>query len=164
MHSNVPEEQTSYEQGGWQEYYFEPMKAYFAKAKRASGAKKPKKAARKPKPKPKAKRAMTMEAKRGPTPKAKAAGKNKPKAVVTAKAKPKRAGEQSTNPPAPPRHASSSGADQFGHRHFVVPARNTRIDQLVHGFDDDWMRRMRIRFSMAAWPNERRRLDCLLRH
>lgn len=36
VHSNVPEEQTSYEQGGWQEYYFEPMKAYFAKAKRAS--------------------------------------------------------------------------------------------------------------------------------
>ena len=38
VHSNVPEEQTSYEQGGWQEYYFEPMKAYFAKAKRASCA------------------------------------------------------------------------------------------------------------------------------
>ena len=54
-------------QGGWQQYYFEPMKAYFAKAKRASGPKKPKKAARKPKPK--AKRAMTMEATRGQTPK-----------------------------------------------------------------------------------------------
>ena len=51
VHTNVPDELTSYEQGGWAEYYFEPMKAYFAKAKRASGAKKPKKAARKPKPK-----------------------------------------------------------------------------------------------------------------
>jgi uncharacterized protein YndB with AHSA1/START domain len=30
VHSNVPEGQTSYEQGGWQEHYFEPMKKYFA--------------------------------------------------------------------------------------------------------------------------------------
>jgi len=29
-HSNVPEEQRSYEEGGWQENYFEPMVAYFA--------------------------------------------------------------------------------------------------------------------------------------
>jgi len=88
QHSNVPEEQTRYEQGGWQQYYFEPMKKYFAKAKRARGAKKPKKAARKPKPK--AKRATTIKAKPGLMPKAKAAGKKKPK-VVTAKAKSKRA-------------------------------------------------------------------------
>ena len=96
VHSNVPEEQTSYEQGGWQKYYFEPMTAYFAKAKRARGAKKPKKAAQKPKPK--AKRAMTIKAKRGLTPKGKAAGKKKPKAVITAKAKPKRAGGAKRRP------------------------------------------------------------------
>jgi len=35
VHSNVPDEQTSYEQGGWQEYYFEPMKEYFAELNRA---------------------------------------------------------------------------------------------------------------------------------
>jgi len=29
-HSNVPDGQTSYELGGWQEYYFGPMKEYFA--------------------------------------------------------------------------------------------------------------------------------------
>jgi hypothetical protein len=29
-HSDVPDEQTSYEPGGWQEHYFEPMKEYFA--------------------------------------------------------------------------------------------------------------------------------------
>ena len=39
-HSGVPDGQTSYEQGGWRDHYFTPMKAYFAegaaKAKRAS--------------------------------------------------------------------------------------------------------------------------------
>lgn len=34
VHSNVPEGQRSYEQGGWQEHYFEPMKQYFARRKR----------------------------------------------------------------------------------------------------------------------------------
>jgi activator of HSP90 ATPase len=29
-HTNVPDGQTGYEQGGWQESYFEPMKEYFA--------------------------------------------------------------------------------------------------------------------------------------
>jgi uncharacterized protein YndB with AHSA1/START domain len=33
-HTNVPEAQRSYEQGGWQEHYFDPMKEYFAKRKR----------------------------------------------------------------------------------------------------------------------------------
>ena len=30
-HSNVPDGQRGYEQGGWQKSYFDPMKAYFAK-------------------------------------------------------------------------------------------------------------------------------------
>jgi hypothetical protein len=30
VHTNVPDDQISYEQGGWEEYYFEPMKAYFS--------------------------------------------------------------------------------------------------------------------------------------
>lgn len=29
-HTNVPDGQTQYEQGGWQESYFEPMEEYFA--------------------------------------------------------------------------------------------------------------------------------------
>jgi activator of HSP90 ATPase len=29
-HSNVPEDQLGYEDGGWQQSYFDPMKAYFA--------------------------------------------------------------------------------------------------------------------------------------
>ena len=28
-HSKVPQDQKSYEEGGWQEHYFEPMKRYF---------------------------------------------------------------------------------------------------------------------------------------
>ena len=30
LHSNVPDEQTGYERGGWQDFYFAPMRAYFA--------------------------------------------------------------------------------------------------------------------------------------
>jgi activator of HSP90 ATPase len=32
-HSGVPDGQTSYENGGWQDNYLAPMKAYFARAK-----------------------------------------------------------------------------------------------------------------------------------
>ena len=30
VHSNVPDNQMSYEQGGWEQHYFGPMKKYFA--------------------------------------------------------------------------------------------------------------------------------------
>ena len=80
VHRNVPEEQTGYERGGWQEHYFEPMKEYFAKR-----AGKTAKAA--PKAKTKAK------AKTRPVRKAKAASKRKAtarkKARATAKTKSK---------------------------------------------------------------------------
>jgi len=39
-HADVPDGQTSYEQGGWQRSYFEPMQRYFAKAQRKPAAKK----------------------------------------------------------------------------------------------------------------------------
>jgi Activator of Hsp90 ATPase homolog 1-like protein len=64
-HTNVPDGQTSYELGGWEEHYFEPMTQYFADRappegaeettqpatpiKRAAGRKKVKRAAPKPK-------------------------------------------------------------------------------------------------------------------
>ena len=35
-HSNVPDGQTLYERGGWQEHYFKPIKAYFAKRRSKS--------------------------------------------------------------------------------------------------------------------------------
>jgi uncharacterized protein YndB with AHSA1/START domain len=31
VHSDVPDDQRDYEEGGWEENYFEPMKAYFAR-------------------------------------------------------------------------------------------------------------------------------------
>lgn len=36
-HNGVPDGQTSYENGGWQDNYFAPMKAYFAGAKKTKG-------------------------------------------------------------------------------------------------------------------------------
>jgi uncharacterized protein YndB with AHSA1/START domain len=50
-HSGVPDGHTSYEEGGWQKSYFEPMKAYFARqaerlVRKYAGTKKPGKKAR----------------------------------------------------------------------------------------------------------------------
>jgi len=36
VHSNVPDEQRNYEEGGWESNYFEPMKAYFANLRGAA--------------------------------------------------------------------------------------------------------------------------------
>jgi uncharacterized protein YndB with AHSA1/START domain len=41
VHSNVPDGQTSYERGGWETHYFAPMRAYFAKRRRAAAKKAP---------------------------------------------------------------------------------------------------------------------------
>lgn len=73
VHSNVPDEQTSYEQGGWQEHYFEPMAEFFSKR---AGTPKSAQAASKPK----RKRAKTKEKSRRTAPKAKRkAMKSQPK-------------------------------------------------------------------------------------
>lgn len=45
IHSNVPDDQRSYEEGGWQTHYFEPMQEYFGRL-RAAGAAVPAKAGR----------------------------------------------------------------------------------------------------------------------
>src|SRR6516225_840547 len=50
-HTNVPDAQRSYEEGGWQEHYFDPMKDYFAKRKRPRTRRIAKKVARKTKAK-----------------------------------------------------------------------------------------------------------------
>jgi uncharacterized protein YndB with AHSA1/START domain len=96
-HSKVPEGQTSYEKGGWEEHYFEPMKEYFAK--RTGGGRKTKAKAAAPKVKAKAK----AKAKAKSKPKTKRAAKSKPAASraktrskkkskrAVAKSKPKRA-------------------------------------------------------------------------
>ena len=62
VHSNVPNDQTSYEQGGWQERYFEPMAEYFSKragiGKSAKAAPTPMRKRATKKPKRKSKRAL----------------------------------------------------------------------------------------------------------
>ena len=40
IHRNVPDGQTIYEHGGWQEHYFKPIKAYFSKRRSKSIARK----------------------------------------------------------------------------------------------------------------------------
>ncbi len=50
-HSNVPDGHTSYEQGGWQQFYFEPMRRYFSRLARGRSAPskvKPQKARKRP--------------------------------------------------------------------------------------------------------------------
>src|SRR6267154_5947522 len=55
VHSKVPEGQKSYEAGGWQVHYFEPMKEYFSKRKGAGAGRDAKAAAPKKKAKTKSK-------------------------------------------------------------------------------------------------------------
>jgi uncharacterized protein YndB with AHSA1/START domain len=88
VHSNVPDGQTSYEQGGWQEYYFEPMKEYFAELNRARAERTPKTAG----PKAAPKRAPARPKSKRAAPEAKtAARKKKFKQAAAGRAKRKRA-------------------------------------------------------------------------
>jgi uncharacterized protein YndB with AHSA1/START domain len=94
-HSKVPEDQTSYELGGWEEHYFEPMKKYFAKragGRKAKAAAPKSKAKAKAKTKSKTKRAATRAKSKPATSKAKtAAGSKKKSKRAVAKARPKHA-------------------------------------------------------------------------
>src|SRR5215469_2847147 len=87
VHSNVPEGQTGYERGGWQEHYFEPMKEYFAKR-----AGKTAKAAPKRKAKAKAKKRPVSKAKAAP--KRKAAARKKARATAKPRSKAKAKGKR----------------------------------------------------------------------
>jgi uncharacterized protein YndB with AHSA1/START domain len=87
-HSKVPAAHKSYEGGGWQKHYFEPMQDYFGKRKRAGKAKvAAPKAKAKAKTKAKAKRATKSKPAKS---KAKTRSKTKSKRAA-AKAKRKRA-------------------------------------------------------------------------
>jgi uncharacterized protein YndB with AHSA1/START domain len=95
-HSRVPDGQTSYEQGGWQQHYFEPMQEYFTKhvrSGRKSKAAAPNtkaKAKARAKTKSKSKRNTAGAKSKSAASKAKTRGKKKSKRTV-AKAKPNRA-------------------------------------------------------------------------
>ena len=100
VHSQVPDGQTSYEEGGWQEHYFEPMKAYFAERKQAGPIRKAKVAA--PKKKAKAK--------------AKAESESKAKAKVETKSKTKRAASRAKSKPAKSKAKPAAGSKKKSKR------------------------------------------------
>ena len=83
-HSRVPDGQTSYQDGGWQVHYLEPMQDYFAARKRTGRKAK----AAVPKAKAKSKAKPTVAKAKPAASKAKARNKKKAKRAV-AKAKPK---------------------------------------------------------------------------
>jgi uncharacterized protein YndB with AHSA1/START domain len=92
VHSQVPDGQTSYQEGGWEKHYFEPMIAYFAERKQAGAPRKAKAAA----PKKKAK--------------AKADAKAKTKAKVATKSKTKRAASRAKSEPAKSKAKTAAGS------------------------------------------------------
>jgi uncharacterized protein YndB with AHSA1/START domain len=123
IHSHVPDAHTSYQRGGWQEHYFEPMIEYFSRFERgheptdnppdmeSTPASAPEPAPTKPKSKRVAKPRKPPRARKAAT-KSKAAAKSKlkakakvrskskarakPKAKSKAKSKPKRKARRST--------------------------------------------------------------------
>ncbi len=103
-HTNVPDEQRSYEEGGWQENYFEPMVAYFAERKQGAAETSPEKAAKKSAPKASPKSAPKRPAKSARKAKRAASAKSK-RAAPRAKASPKAPGTKAS-PKAPGTNAS----------------------------------------------------------
>ena len=78
VHSNVPDEHKSYEEGGWQSNYFEPMQTYFGSLKGGAESKTGKKVRR-----------VAGERSKKTTPRAKAASGRKAKRPVAKKRKAK---------------------------------------------------------------------------
>ncbi len=76
-HSNVPDDHRSYEEGGWQSNYFEPMVAYFTGLRGVGSSEPPEQPVQQRKPK--------APPKRSGTPAAKAARKTKPVAKTKSK-------------------------------------------------------------------------------
>jgi uncharacterized protein YndB with AHSA1/START domain len=95
-HSRVPDGQTSYQEGGWQVHYLEPMQDYFAARKRPG--RKVKAAA--PKARAKAKAKAKMKSAKRTAAEAKAAGtktRNKKAKRAVAKSKPKKKAKRKTS-------------------------------------------------------------------
>jgi uncharacterized protein YndB with AHSA1/START domain len=116
VHSNVPDDQRSYEEGGWQATYFEPMIAYFGSraqtgvAARRRPAGKPRRAAGRARRAPGARAKSTApRAKARAARKAKASAAKKPKhAGAKSKRKPARAGSRKAARPTASRRAPKS--------------------------------------------------------
>jgi hypothetical protein len=94
VHSKVPEAHKSYEQGGWETHYFEPMKAYFGESEEA-GTDRKAKAAR-----PKTKARMKAKAKAKTPAKSKAGSKTKRAAPSTQSKPAAKQAKTAARPPA----------------------------------------------------------------
>jgi uncharacterized protein YndB with AHSA1/START domain len=98
VHSNVPDDHRSYEEGGWHSRYFEPMQAYFAAGEPEPEEPEPEQAAPTPEPvrpspksrAPRTRRAAGRKTQTAAPPKASPA-KKKPKRAAVAKTKRKTA-------------------------------------------------------------------------
>lgn len=114
VHSNVPEEHRSYEEGGWESNYFEPMRLYFASLEEegADEAEAGEEEAEPAAPKPAPRRASKPRRATGRTAK-KAAAKAKPskarktKRAAPAKAKKARPAKKTARRAAPKRKPAS---------------------------------------------------------
>ncbi len=99
VHSNVPDDHRSYEEGGWQSRYFEPMLAYFAADELEPEEPEPEQAAPSPEPvrpspksrAPRTKRAAGPKTKRAAAPAKASPAKKRPKRTAAAKTKRKTA-------------------------------------------------------------------------
>ena len=127
VHSNVPDEQRSYEEGGWESNYFEPMRVYFAKLAQEQADEEQTKAESstgvvEPRPAP-AKKLKTAKpaAKPKKAAKAKSAKKASPRKPALAKKKAKRAAapkakRKSAAPPAKKRKTVTRTARKSARR------------------------------------------------
>ncbi len=133
IHSNVPDDQTSYEEGGWESQYFEPMKVYFAGIEQEEAATEPPEPALSP-PEPEPPRASAETAHRAVPPvkvtgakrkprKASAKAKRgtaKPRAKKARRATPKRSVSKRTTPK---RSTPKSSAPKSAARKSTAPKR-----------------------------------------
>jgi len=110
-HSNVPDDKRSYEEGGWQSHYFEPMVTYFTGLRGAMPAEPRKKSAQQSTPKAPPKRPTKTAVKTKPAAKAKSQRAASPakaaKKKIKNKAKKRRPAPKSRKKAAPKAHKTA---------------------------------------------------------
>lgn len=125
-HANVPDEQRSYEEGGWQSNYFEPMVAYFTKRKQNVAAAPSQEEPEVSAPEP-PKRAPThpgkRPAKRSAKSSSKSASKSARKHKRAASTKSKRAGPRAKASPKKTRSKVTAGRTAATARKRAKPSR-----------------------------------------
>ena len=109
-HANVPDEQKSYEEGGWQSNYFEPMVVYFTERKQEAAEPPAPEAPQKSAPKASPKKAAKKPARKAAKPPAKRLAKSARKTKRAAGAKSKRATARAKTAPKKSKSKSKGAA------------------------------------------------------